>query len=191
MQQLASVRGRHQNGASEGDRCGNAAVAAPGHGWLASAGSSQCRRRRSTTQFRLRTEVGGADDDSFVARHATWRGEILETARLRRRWETDFTICRLRSAATRCSRPGSLERASAQTRGWWSEEQAHGRRGHRDTLGTSVRCMSRRRWRLVGAYIRSNECFGARTVGVRTERQEGNGRGDAVRLLARGILRRV
>jgi hypothetical protein len=34
----------HQNGASDGDRCGNVAVAIPGNEKQASAGDSACRR---------------------------------------------------------------------------------------------------------------------------------------------------
>jgi len=55
-----------------------------------------------------------------------------------------------------------------------------------------LRLAGRHRWRRpVGARRGRDECFGARNGRKATEQQEGNGRSDAVRLLARGILRRV
>ena len=91
--------------------------------------------------------------------------------------------------------PGSIGRLGVQREG--SAKLAHGRCGHRDVLGieacfgsVAVESRERRRCRLVGAYL-GRRVLRHAAVRMRTELHEGNGRGDAVRLLARGVLRRV
>jgi len=193
---LASAGGRHLNGASDSSCRGNAAGAVPEHGWSASAGDSGCRRS-DRGSVSAECAICGADDDFAVARHAVLRGGIRGTTRFRRRWETDFTAYRLRSVRSRYWRTwlsGTLRRGG----GWWSAELAHGtalssrcawHRGLlRQCLGGEQGSAAVTACRRVSGSV---EHFDASRQLVRTERQEGNGRGDTVRLLARGILRRV
>jgi hypothetical protein len=180
----------HQNGASEGGHHGNVVAVPPRHGWLASAGGSGCRR--------------GGYDLASAEKPAATRMTTPLSQDTRYRVEGFGKQCGFGRVGKRISPPVGFGRPRRGIGGPGLLEalrrgrMSGGRRSKcmddaviesRSVLRYRARCEGG--GRLVGAYRQSLEYFGARADGVRTERQGGNGCGDAVRLPARGILRRV